>query len=309
MMLPAHSNGYDLCLKELLHYRQASVRWMPPARSIWSHLSGYHPSSKKGRGMDFAEVRPYQLGDDVRSIDWRITARTGKPYTKLYTEESERPTMLVVDVSTSMQMGTKLLYKSVQAGHLASLLCWLSVAQKDRIGGIIFNQHEVKDCAPVARQDGVLHLLNALITLNSMPAEPHSSSQHSALIFERVLEQLTRLCPKGSDVIFISDFLGLSPRAENVMLRLAKHNSIRLVHISDPIEQGDTSFRQQAWVADSTGYCRINFGNSSHRESLKQDFEQRITHLAHVSRRLQASFYQLSSGDSLVDQLGGLHDK
>ncbi len=81
--LPPHANGVTLTLAELLHYRTQSVHWLPPAQSIWSQMNGNHTGRQKGRGMDFMEVRQYQAGDDIRSIDWRVTARTGKAHTKL----------------------------------------------------------------------------------------------------------------------------------------------------------------------------------------------------------------------------------
>lgn len=85
--LPNHSDGVTLNLDELLQYKAQSVRWLPPAKSLWSQLNGQHESNRKGRGMNFSEVRQYQAGDDIRSIDWRVTARTGKAHTKLFSEE------------------------------------------------------------------------------------------------------------------------------------------------------------------------------------------------------------------------------
>ena len=89
--LPPYSDGVNLTLDELLYYKQQSIRWLPPAKSLWSQMLGQHQSRRLGRGMDFSEVRQYQTGDDIRAIDWRVTARTGKPHTKLFSEEKEKP--------------------------------------------------------------------------------------------------------------------------------------------------------------------------------------------------------------------------
>ncbi len=100
--------------------------------------------------MNFSEVRPYQAGDDIRAIDWRVTARTGKTHTKLFTEEREQPVMLLIDLGTSMKFGSQLLLKSVQAAHFASLLSWLAVSEQDRIGAIIYTGTKLIECKPTA---------------------------------------------------------------------------------------------------------------------------------------------------------------
>ncbi len=128
--LPPHANGVTLTLEELLQYRTQSVRWLPPAQSLWSQMSGNHTSRQKGRGMDFMEVRQYQPGDDIRSIDWRVTARTGKAHTKLFAEDKEQAVILYLDLSSSLHFGSKYVLKSVQLAHFASVLIWLTLAKK-----------------------------------------------------------------------------------------------------------------------------------------------------------------------------------
>ncbi|MGF1735933.1 DUF58 domain-containing protein [Photobacterium satsumensis] len=308
MTLPAHSDGMHLSLAELLHYQKQSMRWLPPARSIWSYLSGHHDSTAKGRGMDFAEVRPYQKGDDVRSIDWRITARTGKPHTKLYTEERECPVMVAVDLSSTMQYGTKLLYKSVQAAHIASLICWLTVAQKDRVGAVVIGGEHVVDCPPTARQQGPLQIINAIKRVHEQTLETVNGQSHdqSNGTFLAAMSQLYRLCPKGSDLIVISDFNQLSACAEKRLKQLAQHNHLRLLHVFDPIEQGETAYRGRFWLGDHHRSLQVSFGRKSTLSSLRHDFERHQQRLSALSNQLQSPVYHVSAGQPLLEQLGGI---
>ncbi|MGF1682722.1 DUF58 domain-containing protein [Photobacterium minamisatsumaniensis] len=315
MTLPAHSDGVTLSLAELLHYQKQSVRWLPPARSIWSYLSGHHDSAGKGRGMDFAEVRPYQKGDDVRSIDWRITARTGKPHTKLFTEERECPVMVAVDLSATMQYGTKLLYKSVQSAHIASLICWLTVAQKDRIGAVVIGNDRVEDCVPTARQQGPLHIMNTMKRVQErtlhvqlpQSSGPSLGGETNKETFFTAMSQLHRLCPKGSDLIIVSDFNSLSEKSEKRLMQLAQHNHLRLLHVFDPIEQGETAYRGRFWLGDQRRSLQVNFGRESTLSSLQQDFERHQARLKALAHQLRSPLYSVSAGQPLLEQLGGIH--
>ncbi|MGL6260963.1 DUF58 domain-containing protein [Vibrio sp. WXL210] len=307
MILPRHSDGQALSLAELLYYQRHSQRWLPPSRSIWSYLSGQNDSVTKGRGMDFSEVRPYQNGDDVRSIDWRITARVGKPHTKLYVEERECPVMLAVDLTSSMQWGTKLLFKSVQAGHLASLVAWLAVAQKDRVGAVVIGDQRVEDCMPTARQQGPLQVINALrhTQLDAQSQAQQVSPQSGQRRFRQAMKQLHRLCPKGSDVVIISDFNNLDADAERSLEQLAQHNRLRLVHIYDPLELGQTQFRGNAWLGDRLRALQLNFSSKHTRAHLSDDFAQHRARLKRLSNRWQAPIYEVTAAQPLLSQLGG----
>src|SRR5690606_19102976 len=152
-----HSDGHQLRLPELMRYHTQmlalrSQRRKQPNRSQAGALLSRH----KGRGMEFDEVRQYQAGDDIRSIDWRGAARTGSPHTKLYREEQERPVILLVDFSPSMLFGTQLLLKSIQAAHIAASLAWSTIQQGDRVGAIVTNRHGHSEIRPRGRQQGAL---------------------------------------------------------------------------------------------------------------------------------------------------------
>lgn len=252
--------------------------------------------------MDFAEVRPYQIGDDVRSIDWRITARVGKPHTKLYIEERECPVMLAVDLSSTMQMGTRLLYKSVQAAHIASLICWLTMAQKDRIGAVVVGDQSIKDCPPTARRQGPLQVLNAIRNAHIERGEEKPNQ------FLHGMNQLYRLCPKGSEVIVVSDFSRLCPQVEKRLKQIAEHNYLRLIQVFDPIEQGETDFRGRFWLSDNRNAQRVSFGRGETRGALQDSFAKHHLQLQTLARQLKAPLYQVTAAKSLLEQLGGMRE-
>nr|WP_086939547.1 DUF58 domain-containing protein [Thaumasiovibrio occultus] len=310
MILPAHSDGITLSLAELVHYQQQSVRWVPPAKSIWSHLSGQHVSRMKGRGMDFTEVRPYQQGDDIRTIDWRITARTGKPHTKLFTEEREYPVMLAIDLSAGMQFGTQLLYKSVQAAHMASLLCWLAIENRDRIGAVVIGGDSVRDCPPTGHHQGPLRIFNVMQqvqkqTQQQLAENPDALLREGKEVFSKAIGQLHQLCPKGSDIVIISDFYHLSPQVEKRLKQLAQHNRLRLVNIYDPLELGETAFRGRSWLSDFKQTVQVSFGQASTRDALSSHYRQHQDTLKQLATKVRAPIYSLSAGQELLDQLGG----
>ena len=143
------------------------------AKNLHSKMSGNYLARSKGRGMEFDEVRHYQNGDDIRAIDWRVTARTGKTHTKLFKEEVERPVLIATDLSENMLFGSQLLFKSVQAAHLASLVAWHAKSRGDRVGGIVFNQHYHAELKPRSRLQGVLHYLHILSQVHHKSIKSH----------------------------------------------------------------------------------------------------------------------------------------
>ncbi|MBU2871259.1 DUF58 domain-containing protein [Colwellia sp. E2M01] len=173
-----YSNGIDLSMPELLQYQsKSSLINLAGKKNIQGKQAGNYLSRSKGRGMEFDEVRHYQTGDDVRAIDWRVTARTGKTHTKLFREEIERPVLIATDLSQNMHFGSQLLFKSVQAAHLAALVAWHAKNRGDRLGGLVFCDEEHIELKPRSRKAGVLHYLHALTTLNNKKMQKRAQAQ------------------------------------------------------------------------------------------------------------------------------------
>ncbi len=305
--LPPHADGVNLTLAELLNYQQQAIRWLPPSKSIWSQISGLHASQQKGRGIDFSEVRPYQAGDDIRAIDWRVTARTGKTHTKLFSEEREQPVMLLVDISSSMAFGSELLLKSIQAAHFASLLSWITVKQQDRIGAVIYNgltqkKQALRELKPTSRKQGPLAIIHALIESHKERLLTPSAID-SSIGWQEALAHLHRLCPKGSDIVIISDFYALKTQDKKRLSQLRQHNRVQFMHIFDPLEQGQTAFRGQELVSDQNQTRWLNFSSAKTRETLAQDHAAHYRFVADMAKSLAIPLHQLSAAQALIPQL------
>ena len=230
-----YKTGVDVQLNELLSYKQQEkLHLQPTAKAAYQQLAGNYLAKIKGRGMEFAEVRHYQAGDDVRTIDWSVTARTGKAHTKLFHEEKERPVFILLDLSDSMIFGSQFVFKSVQACHLASLLSWQAKHRGDRLGGIVFNQQQVAELKPRGRSKGLMRFLHQNQQLCVKQPFKSNNNEQSLLV---QLKRLSRLVQTGSQIHLISDFSQLDESCQKLLTLINRHNQINAWQISDPLEQ------------------------------------------------------------------------
>lgn len=201
-------------------------------RTSHSLMAGNVRTRYKGRGMSFSEVRPYQPGDDIRSIDWRVTARTQKPYTKLYEEERERPVFILLDMRSSMFFGSQHQFKCVYAAQIAAGLAWAACAAGDRIGAMILSDQGEWDLRPKRGKNAVLTLIHAMVAANQSLSNPAAQSTRSLTTF---LEDAQRIIKPGAMVYVISDghdAQGITPPLST----LARHADIHFVQVYDALE-------------------------------------------------------------------------
>ena len=230
-----YQTGVDVQLDELLSYKQQEkLQLQPTATAAYQQLAGNYLAKIKGRGMEFAEVRHYQPGDDVRTIDWAVTARTGKAHTKLFHEEKERPVFILLDLSDSMIFGSQFVFKSVQACHLGALLSWQAKQRGDRLGGIVFNQQQAAELKPQGRSKGLMRFLHQSQQL-CVKQPLKNSDQPQSLLLQ--LKRLSRLVQTGSQIHLISDFSQLDESCHKLLTLINRHNQINAWQISDPLEQ------------------------------------------------------------------------
>jgi uncharacterized protein (DUF58 family) len=223
-----------VALADLLRLRSAGEAIRLTAPRVRVAAAGGHLSPYKGRGVEFDESRPYQPGDDLRTIDWRVTARTGKPHTKVFREERNRPVFVWLDLRRPMLFATRGAFKGVRAAEMAALIAWSAVANGDRLGGLVFSESEHHELRPGLGLRSALRLFQK-IAADSMwsPMDAETPVEADA---ERALLRLTRVARPGSLIFLLSDFRKLGADAEQHLRQLAGHCDLMLVHFFDPVE-------------------------------------------------------------------------
>ena len=204
-------------------------------KSAKSLLAGAHASKLRGRGMDFTESREYLPGDDVRHIDWRVTARTGKTHTKQFSEERERPVFIVADFSRSMFFGTQGGFKSVTAARAAAIIAWKVVTSGDRIGGVLSCYDEITHLKPMSARRGALKMIHALSSATMFDQQVLHDIKAQPLL-NHGLEHACQVVHPGSTVVVLSDFSGHDEDTNRWLGRLGKHNDVMACYILDPLE-------------------------------------------------------------------------
>lgn len=297
------ANGWQLELPELLWYqRHTQLLDLRPTIAIQSKLAGSYLAKSKGRGMEFDEVRHYQPGDDVRAIDWRVTARTGKVHTKLFREEKERPVFILTDLSDSMRFGSQLLLKSIQAAHLAAIIGWHSKAQGDKLAGLVFSDQAHRLIKPASRTRGVLRYLQALIEVHQQ--EPTKPQGQHGLTLPLALAELRRLLRPGSLLYILSDFSQLDAEALRHLQLIGQHNEIHCCHLSDPLEQQLPAKAQGTAMVKAAAQMRqISLGDKQLQQRYQQQQLQATQHLRLQLQQLGCKFVAFSSAQPLLLQL------
>ena len=196
-------------------------------------LSGVHQSPFRGRGMEYAESRPYAPGDDARHIDWRVTARSGRTHTKLFQPERERITAIVYDRSPAMAFGTRGCFKAVQAGRLAALMLWLSMQQGHRLSAAASGSG-ADLLAPTAGRRGALRALDALVRWQ--PQRGGQSDAGAGESLARAVDALRRILRPGSQVLLLADARSIDAASTAAMARLRSHHDLAACLIEDAIE-------------------------------------------------------------------------
>lgn len=199
-----------------------------------STLLGLHRSRLRGRGMDFDQVRAYQTGDDARSIDWRVTARTGKVHTKIFHEERERPTFILIEQSLHLFFASTGCFKSVLAAQAASLFAWASLQNNDRVGGVVFDQDNIQHVPIQRNRHSVLHFLRAIADANQRLQQPATAALNNPL--PQALQHAQHLSRPGSLIILICNERHLNESTRLQLCHLAKHAELVLLPLSDPLE-------------------------------------------------------------------------
>ena len=290
-------------LSELVALRGCAQGLSLNARQASSaRLQGSHRSAQHGRGLEFEEVRQYASGDDTRSIDWRVTARRGRPHTKLFREERERPVWLVADIHPGLFFGSKLQLKSALLLRSAAVMSWITVLNGDRLGAIITQGSSTAPLilAPRSREAGVLPMLQALV--EAQPRQPSAITPGSTRLND-ALTTLRSLIKPGSLVLIISDFSQLDEAAEASLSTIAMLCDTRLWWITDPLErEGLPAGLYRAGLPD---YISWLDGDTT-RVNWQSAWKQREKRLEDVSQRLNLPLMHLSTANPVAETLPAL---
>jgi len=309
LLAEMHTNGIELSINELIQYQnKASLINLAASKNLHGKLSGNYLARSKGRGMEFDEVRHYQVGDDIRAIDWRVTARTGKTHTKLFREEVERPVLVATDLNTSMLFGSRLLFKSVQAAHIAAIVAWHAKSRGDRLGGIVFNQQSHTELKPRSRKQGVLHYLHALVETHQDSLLNQVSYQALAddtLYFEQNSARLRQLARPGSLVYLITDGQHLNQETIRHLAHISKHCELVVCLVTDPLEHALPESQTRLNVAVTNGIERQQLTIGDKKAAL--NYQRQASLLSQEKEQLLtkagARILHFSASQSLENQL------
>jgi uncharacterized protein (DUF58 family) len=282
-----------------LEARARSLTFLPrqPARSV---LNGRHASRLRGRGLNFEELRDYQSGDDVRSIDWKVTARTGSPHVRVMTEERDRPALIVVDQRMSMFFGSRLNMKVVTAAEAAALAAFRILDQGDRVGGIVFGDREIAEIRPQRSRAALNRFLAALADANALLRADAPAAAPVPLA--RVLRAVARIAPRNHLVIVLSDFDVVDDETRRLVAGLSRKNDLVLVLVTDPFAE-DMPEGLRLVVSDGELQAEIDTGDRTVHRNLRETARGRLAEVLDWQRTTGVPVLPLSAAEETLPQV------
>ncbi len=274
-----------------------AARFINPAgkSKALANLAGVKRSRQRGRGVEFDEVRQYAAGDDVRAIDWRVTARSGEPHTKLFHEERERPVLVAVDQRNSMKFGSRNCFKSVMAAEVAALILWAALDRGERIGGMVFDDNNYQDIRPQRAKTAVLAMIRELVAFGDAQVKTPSEAP---LSLAETLGKLRRITRPGATVFVISDFNdALDPVALDALARIARQAQVVGIRISDILER-DLPSAGQYVVTDGPTRYSLNTYDAQLKARYQQQAADAEFDLQQAYRRLRVPLLNISTEDA-----------
>jgi uncharacterized protein (DUF58 family) len=260
--------------------RRIQFRTMQLAKDI---LAGSYRSAFKGKGMEFEEVREYTPGDDVRSIDWNVTARMNHPYVKTYREERELTVHLIIDVSTSSRFGSHETLKSQLIAEIGAVIAFSAIKNNDKLGLILFSDRIEKYLPPSNSQRQILRIIRDLLVYK--PSQ-QGTDINKALNFLGSLQAKTGIC------FLISDFM--SADFSHEALLTAKHHDLIAICITDPYEVVLPNLNLAELEDLETGAKGIfDLSNLTARRQFEHDAEARLDQVKHLMQKIGAGFIDI----------------
>ncbi|MCP3888411.1 MAG: DUF58 domain-containing protein [Desulfobulbaceae bacterium] len=273
---------------------------LKPTQPVTSILSGRYGSRLRGRGLNFEELRRYLSGDDVRTIDWKVTARTRTPHVRVYSEEKDRKVLLLVDQRINMFFGTREKFKSVTAAEAAAIAAWRAIAAGDRVGALVFNDETILDTKPGQSSQTVLSILGNIVKLNHLLTKDTATPPNDDMM-NRCLESAARLAPHDVLVVLITDGSGLDDSGQQLISKIGQKNDIITLLIHDPsrLELQERPLT----LSDGKRQMEVDFSNDKVRKTLLEHYAKEQSQLQHFLRKLTAPLLPISNQGDVGDQL------
>ena len=288
-------------LQDLLrmeHYAR-NFSFLARKQKVRSILGGKHASKLRGRGLDFEEVRNYVPGDDIRNIDWKVTARTQKTHSKVFSEEKEKPALIFVDQSKTMFFGSQRKTKSVVAAELAALAAFRVLKEGDRVGGVVFADGGTDIVYPKRDRKNILHFLEKIVERN------HQLKDSSPIKFEEALQEviskIRNIVTHDFLVIIISDFQRYSPKVVKYISELAQHNDVILAKVFDPMEKIIPKARIIA--GDGEKQILIDGENKRLRKNFSEGFDIDLTTFESQMKKHRVPVMRIDTVSDVDEQL------
>ena len=285
--------------QSLIQLRHDAAKLSLKSGKIHARQGGAYLSSFKGRGMEFDESRIYLPGDDIRSMDWKVTARTGEAHTKVFCEEHERPVLLWLDLNPSMFFATRGAFKSVVATKAATLLAWSASTNNDRLGALVFSENNHLEIRPRRGKSAALDFIRRTC---DHPAWNNGHTYTQARNMALSMSRLRKVAKPGSLVFLLSDFREMDKQTQSHLINISKHNDIVLVKIYDPVENALPSSGSYK-VSDGFNEVPLNTSNKKLRDTYHQRFLQHQEELKKLCQQQRMHLISISTQDDVLQSL------
>jgi uncharacterized protein (DUF58 family) len=290
-----------LTLEHLLKYE-----WISSALNLRvgrqksnSILAGRYASRLRGRGLDFEESKPYVIGDDIRNIDWNVTAKTGKTHTKVFTEEKEKPAFIFVDQSPTMGFGSEHKTKAVIAGELASLIAHKIKKSGDRVGGLVYAGNSYEIITPKRDSRNIVYFLQKIIESNQKIYEHKEFNFEKSLV--EMIGKLHNIITHDFLVFIISDFYRYSDSVLQYLSQLSLHNNLILIKVFDKMEQQLPS--EKMVLSNKKYQININGKKKKLKEKIYLDFDQNYKNFKSEVEKYEISMFRINTTSPVEDQM------
>lgn len=299
------NSGISASLAELVRCRpDRRTTGFAPGGKVRTHQFGTNHSVYRGRGMEFDESRIYQPSDDVRSIDWRVTARTGTMHTKLFHEERERPVLILADLRSSMQFGTRVQFKSVLAATIGAALGWVGIDGGDRVGGFILLPSGMKSFPASRNTSGMLRFLRGLSDGTAAEDDRDVSTtqdDRGEVPLHLAIDRLRQVSRPGTLVFIVSDFIDYDERTERAIKKLSQRAHVTNVLVFDQLDTMLPHGNQRISDGDHVTVLAA-LGRQKIDEHARR-FQLRRERLERICRQRGMSFLAVPTSGSVRDVL------